>query len=178
MAPHKNAETLVRAFAIVRTTHPQARLVLAGAWPDAEYERRIRTLAAAVDLAAAVEFTGHVSREHLDQLYAESRVFGLMSRCESFGIPAIEAQLFGTPVVTSSVCAMPEIGGAGGVYCDPDDIAGIAAALNRLLDDDAEWSQLSAQARQNADRFAWIRCSRPLVDLIAELAAAAPNRFP
>ncbi len=170
MAPHKNAETLVRAIAIVRTTQPQARLVLAGAWPDAGYERRIRRLAAAIDQGDAVEFTGHVSREKLDQLYAESRVFGLMSRCESFGIPAIEAQLFGIPVVTSTVCAMPEIGGAGGVYRDPDDIPGIAAALNRLLDDDAEWARLSALARINAERFAWSRCSRPLVDLFAELA--------
>jgi glycosyltransferase involved in cell wall biosynthesis len=179
MAPHKNVETLVRAFALVRATHPDARLVLAGSWPDPAYERQIRALVAALGLEAAVEFTGFIAREPLDRLYAESRVFGLMSRCESFGIPAIEAQLFGTPVVTSTVCAMPEIGGAGGLYCDPDDVEGIAAALSRLLDDDAEWRRLSGLARQNAERFAWARCSRPLVDLIAELAApAAPKSFP
>lgn len=179
MAPHKNAETLVRAFAQVRASHPPARLVLAGAWPDAAYGRRIRTLAASLDVSEAVEFTGHVPRETLDRLYAESRVFCLMSRCESFGIPAIEAQLFGTPVVTSTVCAMPEIGGAGAICRDPDDVPGVAAALIRLLDDDAEWNRLSAAARHNADRFAWSRCSTPLVDLVAELAATAPpKRFP
>jgi glycosyltransferase involved in cell wall biosynthesis len=172
MAPHKNAEALVRAFAVVRKTHPAARLVLAGSWPDSVYERKIRTEVDALGLRGDIHFAGFLAREQLDHLYAESRVFCLMSRCESFGIPAIEAQLFGTPVITSTVCAMPEIGGAGGIFYDPDDVDAIASALRKLLEDDAEWQRLSQLARQNAERFAWNRCSRPLVDLFSELAGS------
>ena len=170
MGPHKNVETLVRAFCDVRAACPEAHLVLAGSWPDPAYEREIRGLVAALGLGAAVEFAGFVARERLDRLYAESRVFCLMSRCESFGIPAIEAQLFGTPVVSSTVCAIPEICGAGGWFRDPDDVAGVATALRTLLADEPEWRRLSAAARANAARFAWAECSRPLVDLVAELA--------
>lgn len=170
MGPHKNVETLVRALREVRAGCPDAHLVLAGSWPDAAYERNVRGLVAALGLGAAVEFAGFVARERLDRLYAESRVFCLMSRCESFGIPAIEAQLFGTPVVSSTVCAIPEICGAGGLFRDPDDVAGVAAALRTLLADEAEWKRLSDAARANAARFAWSECSRPLVALVAELA--------
>lgn len=170
MAPHKNAEALVRAFRTVRAAHPDARLVFAGSWPAAAYERRIRALVEELGLRAAVEFAGFVSRERLERLYAESRVFCLMSRCESFGIPAVEAQLFGTPVVSSAVCAIPEICGAGGIFLEPDDVSGLAAALRRLLEDDAEWRRLSAAARENAARFSWAACARPLVELVAELA--------
>jgi len=170
MAPHKNAETLVRALREVRTACPEARLVFAGSWPDAAYERKIRALVAALGMDAAVEFAGFVEREALDRLYAESRVFCLMSRCESFGIPAVEAQLFGTPVVSSTVCAIPEICGRGGVFCDPDDVPGVAAALRLLLQDAAEWARLSAAARVNAERFAWSRCSRSLVECLVEVA--------
>ena len=170
MGPHKNAETLVRALREVRSTHPAARLVFAGSWPDPAYEGKIRELVAAFDLGSAVEFAGFVARERLDRLYAESRVFCLMSRCESFGIPAIEAQLFGTPVVSSTVCAIPEICGAGGLFRDPDDVAGTAAALRTLLEDDAGWKRFSAAARTNAARFSWNECSRPLIGLVAELA--------
>jgi glycosyltransferase involved in cell wall biosynthesis len=172
MGPHKNAEALVRALREVRAAQPDARLVLAGSWPDAAYERRIRALVDSLGLRAAVEFAGFVARERLDRLYAESRVFCLMSRCESFGIPAIEAQLFGTPVVSSTVGAVPEICGAGGLFRDPDDISGIAAALRTLLADESEWRRLSAAARANAERFSWAECSRPLVDLVGELADA------
>lgn len=174
MAPHKNAEALVQAFQAVRAGgHPEARLVLAGSWPDPAYERKIRAQVDALGLRAAVEFAGFVAREKLDRLYAESQVFCLMSRCESFGIPAAEAQLFGTPVVSSRAGAIPEICGAGGVFCDPDDVPGIAAALRSLLEDEAEWRRLSGLARENAERFVWSRCSQPLIDLFAEFAGGA-----
>ena len=169
MARHKNAEALVRAFGGVHAIHSEARLVFAGAWPDAAYEREIRALVESLGLRAAVEFAGFVAREQLDRLYAESRVFCLMSRCESFGIPAVEAQLFGTPVVSSAACAIPEICGAGGLFRDPDDVEGVAAALRTLLEDDAEWRRLSALAQKNAARFSWDLCSRPLVELLAEI---------
>lgn len=170
MAPHKNAEALVRAFRAVRAVHPDARLVFAGSWPNPAYARRIRALVAALGLRDAVEFAGFVARDRLDRLYAESRVFCLMSRCESFGIPALEAQRFGTPVVSSTAGAIPEICGAGGFFRDPDDVAGIAAALRTLLENDAEWRRLSVLARANAARFSWTECSRPLVELVEEMA--------
>lgn len=171
MAPHKNVEALVRAFHAVRAQgHPEARLHLVGAWPDPAYERKIRRLAEALGLPDAIHFAGFVSREELDRFYAESQVFCLMSRCESFGIPAIEAQLFGTPVVSSTVCAIPEICGAGGQFIDPDDVSGIAAALRRLIEDPAEWQRCSDLARQNAARFTWSLCSRSLIEVFAEFA--------
>jgi len=168
MAPHKNMESLVRAFQLVHRSRPEARLHLVGSWPDPAYERRIRTLVNSLDLSQVVSFEGFVSREQLNRFYAESQVFCLMSRCESFGIPAIEAQLFGTPVVSSTICAIPEICGEGGRFCDPDDVPGIAAALQSLIEDDNERQRLSGLARKNAARFTWEACSRPLVDLIAE----------
>jgi glycosyltransferase involved in cell wall biosynthesis len=171
MARHKNIETPLRALARLRAAgHPEARLVLAGSWPDAAYERRIRDLAAVPALRGAVEFAGFVPRARLEDLYAESQVFCLMSRCESFGIPAIEAQAFGTPVVSSSVCAIPEICGAGGLYVRPDDVDGVTRAWAALIGDAAEWRRMSGFARANADRFVWEKVSRPLVERFAEFA--------
>jgi len=80
---------------------------------------------------------------------------------------AIEAQLFGTPVVSSTVCAIPEICGEGGLFRDPDTVSEITEALQILMSDEREWHRRSRLARENADRFTWQRCSQPLVDLIA-----------
>ena len=192
MGPHKNVESLVLAFdKLVHHRHPGAGsghrppvdelvLHLVGSWPDPAYARNVRALVTSLGLETRVRFAGFVSREELDRLYAESRVFCLMSRCESFGIPAIEAQVFGTPVVSSNVCAVPEVCGDGGLFLDPDDIEGIAAALERLLTDDVEWRRLSVQASRNAGKYTWERCSAPLVDLFAGLlhAGVIPGKEP
>ena len=167
MGPHKNVETVVQAVAKLRDKGVKdVSLQLVGGWPDPAYERRIRRLVAQLHLEGLVHFRGFVSREELDRYLAESRVFCLMSRCESFGIPAIEAQCFGTPVVSSAVCAVPEICGEGGLYFLPDAVDGVAGGLALLLEDEHEWQRMSQAARLNADRFVWKKCSLPLVELV------------
>jgi len=170
MGPHKNVETVVRAVAKMRDKGmTEVSLQLVGGWPDPAYEGRIRRLVAHLQLGDVVRFSGFVSREELDRYLAESQVFCLMSRCESFGIPAIETQLFGTPVISSNVCAVPEICGDGGWFYDPDDDAGVADGLARLLGDKNVWQEMSQKARINAERFIWKKCSLPLVDLVRKV---------
>lgn len=164
MASHKGIDTLIRSVEFVRRIYKiPAELILAGPWSDHSYERKIRKLISGLKMDNTVEIKGYASRDDLNRYYAESKVFCLMSRSESFGIPAVEAQAFGTPVVSSNCCAIPEVCGRGGVYPEPDDIEGTAKAIAKLLTDDATWQELSEAARQNAEKYHWDTCSRPLL---------------
>lgn len=164
MAPHKGIETLVRAVDILRRSHGfSAHLALIGAWPDKGYEKKIRALVKELDLEKEVNFKGFVPREDLYRYYAESKIFCLMSWCESFGIPAVEAQAFGTPVISSNCCAIPEVCGDGGVYPDPGNFKVVADQMARLLTDDNAWTQLSEAAILNAKKYRWDLCSKPLI---------------
>jgi len=85
-----------------------------------------------------VEFCGHVRFSELLNHYATAKVYCLLSHCESFGIPAAKAQVFRNHVVLSDVCAIPEVGGDGGLYGPPNDAEKIAQNLFTLLSvDDA-----------------------------------------
>lgn len=164
MAPHKGVETLIRACDILRRSHGiPANLILIGAWPDKVYKRKIQILVKKFDLEQQVAFKGYVSQEELYRHYTESTIFSLMSWCESFGIPAVEAQAFGTPVISSNCCAIPEVCGKGGVYPDPGDFNAVADKMARLLTDDSEWTQLSEAAIRNAEKYRWNICSKPLL---------------
>lgn len=65
---------------------------------------------------------------------------------------------------------MPEVCGAGGVYCEPGDPERLAAQLHGVLTDPVRWAALSAAARENAQPYRWERCVAPLVDLLEACA--------
>lgn len=171
MARHKGVETLVQAVDLLRKQQGiPAKLILAGAWPDPAYQRQIRSQIKTLGQEDNVRILGHVSRQELYELYAASAVFSLMSHCESFGIPAVEAQVFGTPVVSSACCAIPEVCGKGGLYASPGDSHLVASLLAGVLSDNREWNRLSHEAVNNAARYTWDQCSRPLMEMFDRVA--------
>jgi len=170
MAHWKNVEAIVGAVRRLRDRSVAAQLDLVGPWPDATYRRFSESEIARLDLAPHVEIAGKVSKEQLHKHYASAGVFCLMSRCESFGIPAVEAQAFGTPVVASLGCAMPEVCGAGGLYGPPDDVQQLTELLGSVQTDAGRWNSLSAAARANSQKYRWERCSAALLPML-ELAS-------
>ena len=72
---------------------------------------------------------------------------------EGFGLPVLEAMLLGTPVMTSTAAALPEIAGDAALLVDPTSIEDIAAAI-RTLDNDADLrEELAARGRKRAELF-------------------------
>jgi glycosyltransferase involved in cell wall biosynthesis len=170
MAPHKVVETQVRAIKMLSLTYGlEAHLVLVGGWPNLDYHQKVRGLVAELKLENQVEFRGHIPQEDLHRSYAESKVYCLMSRCESFGIPALEAQAFGTPIIGSNQTAMPEICGEGGLYLRPTDVEGVAHHLHQLLTNQELWEKYSWAAVRNASRYHWETCSRRFVDVFEKV---------
>lgn len=167
MAAWKGADTLVKCLIELQSRHIPAKLRLVGPWPDQGYETQVRELVRNAGLDSSVTITGRVSQDQLHREMWSAQVFALPSRCESFGIPAVEAQAFGTPVVGSDTTAMKEIGGKGGHFCHPNDIAALSDGLERLITDESHWNQISRAARENARRFRWENCSRPLMQMFA-----------
>jgi glycosyltransferase involved in cell wall biosynthesis len=163
MARHKAIEDVVDALARLHGKGVRARLRLVGPWADALYRREIERRIGRADLSDFVEITGAVDDAGLAEHYRRARVFCLLSRCESFGIPAVEAQVFATPCVVADNCAPPEVAGPGGQVVATGNIEAAANALQRLLTDAAAWREASARARANAERFRWDRVSQPFV---------------
>ena len=167
MARHKDVGTLLHAVHALGRIHGlQARLRLVGGWADAAYRAEIEQLAAGLGLGDRVEFAGHLSREQLRE--ATAQVYALLSRSESFGIPSVEAQRVGTPVLAATGSAAPEVCGAGGLYVEPGDAEAAAACLHRLLADPDEWTRRSESAQANARRFEYEKTVVPLRRLLME----------
>lgn len=79
---------------------------------------------------------------------------------EGFGMPIVEAQVVGRPVVTSNISSMPEVAGAGAELVDPLDVASIRAGILKVLQDQEHRERLIREGRENAKRFDGDRIAR------------------
>lgn len=169
MTPHKVIEDVVQLLAQLHQRSIPAQLALVGPWSSDGYRSKITALIGELNLEAFVTITGKVSVEQLQEHYRRAKVFCLLSRSESFGIPAIEAQAFGTPTVVADVCAPPEVAGPGGMVITPGDLEHGASCLQSLLTDQKVWQAYSAKALANAERFRWEKVSQPLNQFLMDV---------
>jgi glycosyltransferase involved in cell wall biosynthesis len=146
LVPDKNLSTLIEAVARVDPAGESIALHIAG---TGFQENELRALAAARGLP--VRFHGAVSPAAMGELYAAAHVFALVSTFEPFGVVVREAVAAGLPIVCSrraGAAGDVAVEGRNALLVDPEDVAGIAAALERIIGDPALRAALAAGSRQ------------------------------
>jgi glycosyltransferase involved in cell wall biosynthesis len=151
--PHKNLDTLLRAFALFRVRHRQYRLTIAGL--RGFFAEELERLRAELHLTESVTFTGWIPREALYQLFREACAFIYPSRFERFGMPILEALAAGIPSACSHVEPMKSIAAAAALQFDPDSAEAICAALESLTSDQAVRTRLTHDGPLRAAQFSW-----------------------
>ena len=134
-----------------------------------DYRAQLAALARRLGVADAVTIEGRVSDARVAEALGQAKVFALMSVCESFGVPAIEAMSFGTPVVTSDCCAMPEVCGDAADLSPVDDVAALADRLARVMTDPAHADELRRRGAQQTARFHWRETARQMADSLGAI---------
>jgi glycosyltransferase involved in cell wall biosynthesis len=153
LQPRKNLRRLLTAFERLRDRGLPHHLVLAGrsGWGNED-------LLAAVARSphrTAIHLPGYVRHDQFATLMSNAAAFAFPSEFESFGIPPMEAQRWGVPALVSANTCFPEIYGESVAYCNPLEVESIAAALFRLLTDDALRAQLRAGGLERSGRYTW-----------------------
>jgi len=161
--PYKNLARLIEAFACVGGEH---RLVLAG--DHESFGAALTEQAAAAGLAERIVFPGPVSEAELAALYAGALAYVFVSLSEGFGLPGLEAMAAGVPVVAARAGSLPEIYGDAAHYCDPLDVASIAAALAEVAAGAELRERLVELGRQRAAGFSWARTAEQTLTIYRE----------
>jgi glycosyltransferase involved in cell wall biosynthesis len=95
----------------------------------------------------------NLSRAALLEQYQRCDVILFASTYEGFGLPIVEANAVGRPVVTSNLWSMPEVAGTAACLVDPFNVASIRAGICRVIQDSAYREQLVAAGFENVKRF-------------------------
>ena len=75
---------------------------------------------------------------------------------------------WGTPVITSNVSSLPEVAGDAGILVNPHDVAALAEAMARVVEDAALAARLVAAGRVQAARFRWDTCAEVIESTFGE----------
>lgn len=168
LQPRKNLPRLLQAYAELKR-HDEAvpGLVLAGKalWRESDLYR----MATALGLAGAIVFTGYVPDDDLVALYSGALCFVYPSLYEGFGLPVLEAMACGTPVIASATSSLPEVVGDAALLVDPLDVAELARAIRRLIDDDTLRARLRSMGRARAAYFSWADTARRTGELYVDV---------
>jgi glycosyltransferase involved in cell wall biosynthesis len=164
--PHKGYREAFEVVAELAARGRPHRLAVVGrldARTEAEVGRRL-VVAGAAD---RVDLLGSVDHERLVALYQGASAVLVTSRYEGFGLPAVEAMACGTPVVAFANSSLAEVVAGGGALVADGDTDAMADEVERLLDDEARWRELSAAGRRRAADFDWAEAARRYAGLYA-----------
>jgi glycosyltransferase involved in cell wall biosynthesis len=111
--------------------------------------------AARFKLLDQVHLFGQVTEEELNAMFALARFMVFPSLFEGLGLPVLEAQQLGVPVLSSTASCVPEVAGDGALYFDPEDPEAIAAAIRRVYEEPELLPSLVERGAENLQRFSW-----------------------
>lgn len=104
---------------------------------------------------AKIEYKNKVAIpfEEVIEAYVAADILFFASTFEGFGMPILEAQAVGRPVITSNILSMPEVGGDASLYVDPENIEQIRTAIIKLTEENSLREELIKKGFENIKRF-------------------------
>jgi glycosyltransferase involved in cell wall biosynthesis len=140
-APHKNVGRLVQA---VKGLH--CKLHIVGPLSN-EVQRLLES--SHIDYENSV----NISDPEMLHAYDQADMVVFVSLAEGFGMPIIEAQALGRPVIVSNLSPMKEVAGAGAITVDPLDIGAIRSAIRQVVEDGPARQRIIVAGLENVKRF-------------------------
>lgn len=164
LQPRKNLIRLMQAFEEMKKSIPEAKLVLTGeeAWLAEDIIDYWERTPSRDDIV----LTGRVSFEDLRILYQGARFFAFPSLYEGFGLPILEAFASQVPVLTADNSSLLEVAGDGALYCQANDVADMAAQLERLWQDETLRADLIRKGGARLKYFSWDKCAKETLQYI------------
>jgi glycosyltransferase involved in cell wall biosynthesis len=161
----KGLRYILEALAILRQKHNLELIVVAKETDNSTTQELITNLA----IKDYVKFIDEIDTTELVNQYRLASIVAIPSIYEGFGLPAAEAMACGTPVVSTTAGALPEIVGDAGILVPPADAKALAEAISALVGSPTKRKHLSEIGRKRiVQMFNWRNTAQRTADVYAE----------
>jgi glycosyltransferase involved in cell wall biosynthesis len=171
--PYYNPEMAVHVLARLRTTMPDATLVMAG--EDKGIEADVRKLAQELGLNGAIRFPGFLDAPSKMREGSRADVYLNTNTIDNMPVSVIEAGAMGLPVVATNVGGIPDFltDGENALLVRDGDVDGMVRAITRLLTEPGLAARLSVNGRRLAERSSWEQVRPQWEQLLADVTTTA-----
>lgn len=163
--PRKNIESIIEAFNILKAENDFQNLDLVIAGEEGWRCKRVFKLARESKYHNRIKFIGYVKKNDKPYLYNLAEALLFPSFYEGFGLPILEAQACGTPVVTSINSSLPEITADSAFQVNPDNLTEIKNAIRQILTNQEFKNDLINKGLENSAKFTWQKCAQETLQL-------------
>lgn len=119
-------------------------------------------------IESSVKFLGYVPDKDMAALYSGAIAFLYPSLFEGFGLPILEAQACGCPVLTSNLSSMPEVAGDAAVLVDPYSVDDIVKGMEQINNQETR-NKLIKKGFDNIKRFSWEKAAKETLKVLTTL---------
>lgn len=154
-APKKNTPNVLAAFAWYCRKHPDSSIKLVITDSSKTYIRQQISELKAEDILPRLQIMDYITYSDLPFVYSLATLYLYPSLRESFGLPLLEAQACGTPVITSNISCMPEIAGEAALFVDPYNPVSIGETITEALHNEDAVAGLYEKGINNARLYSW-----------------------
>lgn len=174
--PRKNVSGLIRAYAALPGPLRERRQLVIVGTPPSDIHSQLLAVAAESGLAGdEVRFVGFVPDGDLVGLYNACVLYVFPSRCEGFGLPALEAMACGAPVIGADATSLPEVIGYPEAMFDADSDAAMGQKLYQGLTDEPFRARLIEHGAERVRRFSWQQSASKALDAMEATVGRGPN---
>ncbi len=166
----KGVEVLIRAFARVKASVPDAKLIIGG--KSSVDQPMLESLGQSLGLSG-LSFEGFIAEADLADHYAKATVMVFPSHY-GFGLSTLEAMACATPVVGVRALDAPEFFADSGILAEPDNVDDLAACLTRVLVSEDLQREQAKKSVERAALFSWARTARENVAVCEAVAKRRP----
>ena len=168
LVPQKGLDILIKAISQLSN---KINLVFAGKWDNNAYKNHINQLIKQSNVQNRTHYLGFL--DNTDLFYAAIDILGMPSKNESFGLSALEAMSFKTPVLCHAVGGLREqiIDHINGIWVKNNDINDWIDKINLLFQNQLLYNKLSTQAQKKSLEFDLETCVKQINALIKKTAS-------
>ncbi len=170
----KNLLGICKAIALIKN---EIRLPLVVIGRGKKYKEEVKAIAKENGISDRLIFLSenenqseeYISGSCFPAIYQSAKLFIYPSVFEGFGIPVLEALFSKTPVITSNVSSLPEVGGNAAYYVNPDNFIEIAEGIKKIINDKEFAEKMKADGLLQASKFTPEKCASCVMDVYKKI---------